>query len=70
MVGAARADSNPSYNGQEAYSVPIFSFSRESLDLRPKFTTGAMIFLPSRKDLFVQRSPGGYTLMSDGNFSR
>jgi glycosyltransferase involved in cell wall biosynthesis len=35
--------------------MPFCSLTLESLDLRPKFTTGATVF-PSRKDRFVQRS--------------
>jgi cellulose synthase/poly-beta-1,6-N-acetylglucosamine synthase-like glycosyltransferase len=35
--------------------VPIFSFSIGRLNLRPKFNYRRGVFVPSRKDLFVQR---------------
>jgi cellulose synthase/poly-beta-1,6-N-acetylglucosamine synthase-like glycosyltransferase len=50
-----RRDTVISYKQQETYSAADLGFSLESLELRPKFTTGAAVS-PSRKDLFVQRS--------------
>jgi hypothetical protein len=40
----------------QAHSVPIFSFSLVSLDLRPKFTAGAEILFPPERNCFVERS--------------